>query len=39
MSRLVTLGTTFTHFRTVVARSGEPLEITRSQSNDMSLTR
>jgi hypothetical protein len=39
MSRLVTLETTFTHLLTVVARSGEPLEITGSQSNDMSSTR
>jgi hypothetical protein len=35
-SRLVTLGTAFINFLTVVARSGVPSEITRSQSNDTS---
>jgi hypothetical protein len=34
MSGLVTLGTAFTDFLTVVARRGVPAVITRSQSND-----
>jgi hypothetical protein len=37
MSRVVTLGTAFTHFLTVVARSGAPPVITRSQSTDSCL--
>ena len=35
-SRLVTLGTAFINFLTVVARSGVPSAITRSQNNDTS---